>query len=266
MYVSIRRQITAIFIVASLCCGASAYAKKLGAFTPLMVLDSEPIDGVRAVRKGEVMISSRVVYKYLAVADEDIFGFDGKVGDNSPKLLAAKGSQLFKVVALGKQITFCLVEHKQVGTFNGVFVNNSDKHTCFIDNDADGRFDSSYDLRTNLSSVPIYFRVEAGGNPLPKAVSYSEISPDLLNLPISFEIVLGSLNQKKGTAHVSMRLNSESGFDYLSGGPDVVITSGGSDVEVTNARLVLSPGVEKTINVQVKKGISKFDLATFLGW
>lgn len=63
-----------------------------------------------------------------------------------------------------------------------------------------------------------------------------------------------------------MRLNSESGFDYLSGGPDVVITSGGSDVEVTNARLVLSPGVEKTINVQVKKGISKFDLATFLGW
>ena len=193
-----------------------ALAEKIPADTPLLVVGSEAIPSSKTVKRGDIIASSRVVYARLAVADDDIYGSDGKViGANPNRLLLAKGAQMFGVVAKNGQITYCAVEHKSVGALEGVFVINSDKHTCFIDSDKDGRFDASYDLRTKFTSTPIYYDVEVSGNQLKTPVSYTSIDPLELKLPIALEIDLNQIRDRGTKATVMMRLISGDNIDYL---------------------------------------------------
>ena len=239
-----------------------ASAKKIEADTPLLVIGSEDKISAKTVKTGDVIVSSRVVYALLAVANEDIHGSDGKVvGARSDRLLLAKGEQLFGIVAKNGQTTYCAVKHKPTGALEGIFVINSDKHTCFIDRDNDGRFDESYDLRTKFSSTPIYYDVEVTGNPLSEPVAYSRINPLELKLPIVVEILLSRLKNRGTVATLSKRIRSEENVDYLQDSENVLLDKA-RNITVFGANFDIFSGKEKGIVVELKKGIESFELTT----
>lgn len=194
-----------------------ALAKKIDADTPLMVVGDGTPASSRTIKKNEAIGLSRVVYARLAVAEEDIFGSDGKViGNGKDRLLLTKGDQLFGVVARNGQVTYCSVKHKPVGALDGIFVVNRDKHTCFVDQDKDGRFDFSYDLRTGFTTIPIYYYAEITGNPLTHPVQYKIIDPRSLELPIQLEFEIARYKVKKNTAQILLRLSSKDDVDYIA--------------------------------------------------
>lgn len=240
-----------------------ALAEKIPADTPLLVLGSEAVSPSKAVKPGDVIVSSRVVYARLAIADEDIYGSDGKViGANPNRLLLAKGAQMFGVVSQNGQITYCAVEHKSVGALEGVFVINRDKHTCFIDSDRDGRFDVSYDLRTKFSSTPIYYDVEVTGNPLRSPVGYTSIDPAELKLPIALEIEFSQLKSRATKATLMARLISGDNIDYFSDSFKYDVTIEASPIRIFGSEFTLIPESLNGLTAKISRGIPRFDLTT----
>lgn len=240
-----------------------ALAEKIPADTPLLVLGSEAVSPSKTIKRGDVIASSRVVYARLAVADEDIYGSDGKViGANPNRLLLAKGAQMFGVVSKNGQITYCAVEHKSVGALEGVFVINRDKHTCFIDSDKDGRFDASYDLRTKFTSTPIYYDVEVTGNPLRVPVSYTSIDPLELKLPIALEIELNQFKSRAAKATMMVRLISGDNMDYLSASFKCDVPKETDAIHIFGSEFTLSPNDEKSLTAKISRGIDRFDFTT----
>jgi len=183
-------------------------ANKIGAETPLVPISSGVLGVGKIVRGEKAIISTRAVYALLASPDDDVLGIDGKVGTTATRVLARKGQQLFGVVASNGQITYCNVANKEVGALNGVFVNNRDKHTCFVDADRDGRFERSYDLRTKfiIWGPPIYYDAETQGNLLSKPVGYSAMDPAECEIDFRLELFVSRISSKGQKASIGYRL------------------------------------------------------------
>lgn len=240
-----------------------ALAEKIPADTPLLVLGTEPDSVGKVVRRGDAIASSRVVYARLAIADEDIYGSDGKViGSNASRLLLAKGTQMFGVVSSNGQITYCAVDNKSVGALEGVFVRNVDKHTCFIDGDKDGRFDASYDLRTKFSSVPIYYDVETTGNPLRTPIRYKSIDPLELKASLALKVELIQLKSRATKAAVITKISFGDRFDYLGNSQEYEVTKETDIIKIFGSEFTLSPKDLSGLTAKIHKGIGRFDFTT----
>jgi hypothetical protein len=241
----------------------SALAEKIAADTPLLILGSEIQPTSKVIGRGDVIVSSRIVYARLAIANEDIYGSDGKVvGANSKRLLLAKGAQMFGVVSNNGQITYCSVDHKPVGALDGVFVINRDKQTCFIDKDGDGLFESSYDLRTKFTSVPIYYDVEIAGNPISSPVGYTSIDPSKLTLSFEMEAILYQISTRGTKSRIMVGLKSDGNVDYLKGILSADMSAGAVPMKVFGAEFTLARKDDAFVDVNITNGIQQQEFTT----
>lgn len=242
----------------ALCIGGfsvAAYANKIEGETPFILLGSEDSGTSKEVGVGDIILRSRLVYGLMAVADEDIVGRDGKVVGPKSKVLLRKGEQMFGVNSSNGQITYCSLKNKDPGALEGVFVINRDKHACFIDADRDGKFESSYDLRTKwTTNIPIYYDVEDIGNSLDKKIGYSPIDPKTSSLPIYFEAYVSSINKKGTKASIGYRMMSSRGGERLARYDDILANSE-NGIETFNDAVFSVSIVDSTkLRVNIKNG------------
>jgi hypothetical protein len=242
---------------------SSVHANKINGDTPLLILGSKPTPAQEIQAKGGDIATTEIVYEQLAIANEDIFGSDAKViGKIGSLKLASKGDQFFGVTGSNGQISYCLVENKQVGAFDGFFVTNRDKHTCFIDKDRNGKFESSYDLRTKLTSVPLYFYVETDGNPLVREVGYTSVQPDKLRKPMLMKVKAARISAKDNKWVLKSYLQLDSAVDTFRDRIEINLSSKATIVEVFGAKIAITLAGNGNARAEVLQGFVRSQFLT----
>lgn len=245
--------------VAAMFLAQPCLAQKVRAQTPWILLPSAlQKDAVITVKQGDPVMVSRAVPALLAALDDDLIGRDGNVVNAAPRVLAAKGQQLFGVVAENHQVTFCVTDSKPTGVGEGIFVINADKHLCMIDTDRDGKFDHSFDLRTkNETTIPIYDHMETVGNPIAEPVSYHLIDSKLYAKSYEFRIVLEKASAIKGVAHFIAQFGSAEFYATLI--QDVKLKSNitTQPVNFLDSQLKIRTLNEKSAEIVVEHGIAE---------
>ena len=232
----------------------SAADAKVSAVTPWVLLASSEVGSSVERKVGEAIFTSRALPARLAVLDDDAVGRDGNVLESAPKMLLPKGQQMFGLVAANQAVVFCSTEHKKVGAFNGIFVDNADKHVCLIDTDADGRFDQSYSLRTKTNTgLPIFGAVEPSGNALAQPLPYHFVPSEAYARRFEVRIVLKKI--KKGVATMVAQFGSrDTGYIELTQFRKVA--TGTQPQPFFDESYVVAAAGEKNATFAITRGIS----------
>jgi hypothetical protein len=159
-------------------------AEVVPAKTAWLILPSETQSGEMTVTPGDVVLESRVVPISVSVLDDDLLA-----PDKADPLLR-KGDQLFRLIVTGKQRIFCSAHPRKGQLVDVLLIRIPDTYVCLVDADADGTFDSFYQLRTkNSTALPVFVTAKLDGTPLTKPLAYHAIDPRTFNDEYLFRII-----------------------------------------------------------------------------
>lgn len=138
--------------------------------------------GVRHVAIGDPVLEQRLLPFGLAQADEDIRSESGDV-------LAEKGTQLFQLMVGGKGKAYCVATVPRPSAFRSLMLGGGNLQRCFVDGDADGRFDGQFNGGNPMRGVP-YISGKLPKTPKQASGRYSTLRPEQFALQYTVRIAL----------------------------------------------------------------------------
>jgi hypothetical protein len=153
--------------------GNSAIASVVPAQTQWIVLPSPVQSGTVVVKNGGAILESRVVPIEAAALDDDF-----SLPERPDVVAWGKGQQVFRLYAGGISKIYCSIHPRRGQVADALLLRTPDTYICFIDANADGRFESFYQLRAkNSTTLPIFRSAKTDGTPLTRPIAYHLIDP-----------------------------------------------------------------------------------------
>ncbi|MES2442734.1 MAG: hypothetical protein V4574_07870 [Pseudomonadota bacterium] len=199
----------AALLALALALPAAAPLDERDPYVPYWILeplkDFQPV----TVKSHEIFARVRMLPATMLVLDEDYF-------QDSGKLAAPKGTELIELRT--RQRVACAVYPPRLTGGASIMAWGTDRHLCFIDENADGRFDRYFYKQTNqggffylVDRMPKTSKLGTGGK-------YSTRDPHGMTRALTWLLSVDSCKPERGRCIVSAKL-SVPGFDGISSGP-----------------------------------------------
>ena len=164
--------------------------------------------GEQSVSFDSVILEQRLLPMQAVVLAEDATTESGKV--------IAAGTALFLVSQADGKTAFCTVKDRSVGNAaKSLFIPALDKRPCFVDADADGRFEASFNVFDKYGSALAPSGSLKKAAPLASPASYNDLDP--AEFPSTFRLSY-RLDGKREAAKARVDVSFDNGSGKLEPG------------------------------------------------